>query len=222
MKKGILFGLTLQLGVLVQGYGQQVNALEVHNGNTLSVHALDNIDSIGHKADSVLVYEGSNTRVYAQQNIDSAKYVVAGNEDLPCGWGSYTGQYGSMVDSRDGNEYMTVQIGNQRWMAENLRYDVPNVYTNAVNVVDTFPASLPCRGYGRLYDWNTAMNGSGTSTTTPSGVQGLCPSGWHMPSDAEWKTLEKALGLSQTVVDSVGWRGANKRQRYKISYWLDK
>lgn len=215
MKKGILLGLTLQLGVLVQGYGQQVNALEIHNGNNLSVHALDNIDSIGHKADSLLVYEGGNTRVYAQQDIDSAKYVVADNETLPCGFGNYTGQYDYIVDSRDGNEYKTIQIGNQRWMAENLRYDVPNIYTNAVSLVDTFPTSLPCRDYGRLYDWNTLMDGSGTSSAIPSGVQGICPSGWHVPSDGEWKTLEKALGLTQAGVDSLGWRGANEGRSIK-------
>jgi len=48
--------------------------------------------------------------------------------------------------------------------------------------------------YGVLYNWHAAMAGAGSSNSTPSGVQGICPDGWHLPSDAEWTQLEGYLG----------------------------
>ncbi|MBE0663278.1 MAG: fibrobacter succinogenes major paralogous domain-containing protein [Bacteroidales bacterium] len=48
--------------------------------------------------------------------------------------------------------------------------------------------------YGRLYDWATIMNGESSSNSNPSGVQGICPSGWHLPSDAEWQQLVNCMG----------------------------
>lgn len=53
------------------------------------------------------------------------------------------------------------------------------------------------------------MNGASSSTTNPSGVQGLCPDGWHLPSNAEWKELELFIGMDPTIIDNAGWRGNN-------------
>ena len=47
--------------------------------------------------------------------------------------------------------------------------------------------------YGVLYNWTAAMNGAATSNTSPSGVQGACPADWHLPSDAEWCTMENMV-----------------------------
>ncbi len=47
--------------------------------------------------------------------------------------------------------------------------------------------------YGVLYNWAAAMAGSASSTTNPSGVRGVCPDGWHLPSEAEWQELSKYL-----------------------------
>ena len=90
----------------------------------------------------------------------------------------------TLVDSRDGNEYNTVKIGDQCWMAENLSYDTPGN--------DDFPYngdSDNLQTYGRLYDWNTIMNGANASESNPSGVQGICPNGWHIPSKEEFDVL---------------------------------
>jgi uncharacterized protein (TIGR02145 family) len=67
-------------------------------------------------------------------------------------------------------------------MAENLNYAANNskCYENDDN---------NCAKYGRLYTWNTAMNNSAFSNTDPSGVQGVCPSDWHLPSQKEYNTL---------------------------------
>ncbi len=103
--------------------------------------------------------------------------------------------YGSFIDSRNGQTYKTVVIGDQTWMAENLNYDVPN---NATDVCyDNDPAN--CAKYGRLYDWATAMNGAASSEAIPSGVQGVCPAGWHLPSRDEWVELLTAIGGSSTA-----------------------
>jgi uncharacterized protein (TIGR02145 family) len=89
--------------------------------------------------------------------------------------------YGNMVD-KAGNEYKTVEIGTQTWVAENLNYAVEGSRCYGDN-------TSMCNTYGRLYDWETAMAGSASSTNNPSEVQGVCPSGWHLPSVAEWNVL---------------------------------
>jgi len=53
-----------------------------------------------------------------------------------------------------------------------------------------------CDYYGRLYDWNTVMNGESSSNAVPSGVEGVCPVGWHVPSDAEWAILVDYVGIN--------------------------
>ena len=96
-----------------------------------------------------------------------------------------------LVDSRDDQSYNIVQIGTQLWMAENLNFDEglgSKCYEKW--------GSSDCAG-GRLYDWSTAMAGAKSSTENPSGVQGLCPVGWHIPSDEEWKELGQTVELAE-------------------------
>lgn len=117
------------------------------------------------------------------------------NNTITRNWPS---QCGTVTDY-DGNTYHTVQIGSQCWMKENLRTthysdgtaiptnsgvssDYPYWYypnNNASNMV----------AYGLLYNWPAVMNGAVTSNANPSGVQGICPEGWHVPSDNEWTQL---------------------------------
>lgn len=109
----------------------------------------------------------------------------------------------SFTDSRDGNVYNYVTIGTQIWMAENLKYlpDVvgPNTFSNTIpyyyvygyngtDVVEA-KASANYSTYGVLYNWSAAMSGAASSDLNPSGVQGICPDGWHLPSDFEWLYL---------------------------------
>ena len=114
------------------------------------------------------------------------------------------------VTDIDGNVYKTVKLGNQVWMAENLRttryadgtpiplgtessYDVAYRYypdDNSANVSD----------YGYLYNWAAVMKGSASSETNPSGVQGICPDGWHVPSNAEWTELENYVSSQSQYV----------------------
>jgi uncharacterized protein (TIGR02145 family) len=119
---------------------------------------------------------------------------------------------GTIVDI-DGNIYKIIKIGEQWWMRENMRTtryadgaDVSGVYAynNNVSFVEN---------YGRLYTWEAVMNGAVSSNANPSGVQGICPIGWHVPSDEEWKQLEMHLGITLEGAYDIGWRetgGAGK------------
>jgi len=98
---------------------------------------------------------------------------------------------GTLEDIRDGQIYNTVRIGDQWWMAENL-----NFYTAAGSWYYGDDSTAYAETYGRLYMWDTVMAGEPSSNTNPSGVQGVCPSGWHIPSDAEWAELITELGGS--------------------------
>ena len=104
------------------------------------------------------------------------------------------------VTDHEGNVYATVQIGDQCWMRENLRTthyadgtdipaggDNPSVTEPYYYDNSAYSLSLQTRGY--LYNWLAAMHGAASSSANPSGVQGICPNGWHVPSDAEWTQL---------------------------------
>lgn len=218
MKK-ILIGIAVQIGVLCGVEAQTPNILKAHGVNGTDTIALALVDSIVHSTDSMQLHLGNSMMNYALNKIDSMSYASIDVHKIPCNFGGYSGQYGSMTDSRDGNVYKTVTIANQTWMAENLRYDVPGVYTyhnsSTDNATDTLNLNNPCKSYGRLYDWKTLMNGDTSSSGNPSTAQGICPSGWHLPSEAEWKELEKVLGMSQVVVDVWGWRGTDEGTKMK-------
>jgi uncharacterized protein (TIGR02145 family) len=110
------------------------------------------------------------------------------------------------VTDYDNNTYNTVLIGNQCWMKENLRTthysdgtSIPlgssTSNTTAYYYVDDNISNVSTYGY--LYNWPAVMGNSSSSSANPSGVQGICPTGWHVPSDAEWTQLSDYVG-SQT------------------------
>ncbi len=66
------------------------------------------------------------------------------------------------------------------------------------------------------------MNGAAQSNANPSGVQGVCPTGWHLPSDSEWKELEMYLGMSQADANALDYRGTDEGGKLKesgFSHW---
>lgn len=114
------------------------------------------------------------------------------------------------VTDYDGNIYSTEQIGNQCWMKENLRTkhtsqgeSVNFLYPNQDNTLIDTSLATP---YGLLYTWTTVMNGETSSSSVPSGVHGLCPDGWHVPSDAEWMQLEIYAGMDPVVAADSEYR----------------
>ena len=104
------------------------------------------------------------------------------------------------VTDYEGNVYNTVQIGSQCWMRENLRSTkfadgtpIPTG-TDTTSLTDSYyydnsDSDIPLARRGHLYNWPAAMHGAASSSASPSGVQGICPTGWHLPSDAELTQL---------------------------------
>jgi uncharacterized protein (TIGR02145 family) len=117
--------------------------------------------------------------------------------------------FGTFTDSRNAKTYKTVTIGGKKWMTENLNYQVDSSWCHGNN-------SANCDKYGRLYQWSAAMDISASYNSSLWGGsdvkrQGVCPSGWHLPSSAEWTALVTAVGYpSGTKLKSTsGWNDYN-------------
>ena len=144
-------------------------------------------------------------------------------------------EYGILKDSRDGQEYKTVKIGEQWWMAQNLNYAYTGVPFDDGDGRYTFDSTswcyandlANCAKYGRLYTWTAAMDSVGEWSTNGKGcghnkacsvasagsttlVRGICPEGWHLPSNDEWNALFTAVGGSSTagskLKSATGWK----------------
>jgi uncharacterized protein (TIGR02145 family) len=132
------------------------------------------------------------------------------------------------VTDIDGNIYDAVQIGNQVWMAENLRTtrysDGSDILSGAAPSYTTPLRYAPASNesnvskYGYLYNWAAVMRGSSSSNNNPSGIQGVCPSGWHVPSADEWTELteyveshseywcdEVSTNIAKALASTDGW-----------------
>jgi len=125
--------------------------------------------------------------------------------------------------SYEGHDYATVQIGDQCWFAENLRTEhyangdaIPGELSNSEwsNADDTNLGAQAVYNndvsnladYGRLYNWYAVDD-----------ARGLCPSGWHVPTDGEFMTLEMELGMSESEANGIGWRGTDQGTQMKSS-----
>jgi len=120
-----------------------------------------------------------------------------------------------------GETYETVKIGNQTWMARNLNYNASGSVCYGNNTAN-------CAKYGRLYNWATAMNlpescnSNSCSSQIGAKHQGICPSGWHIPSNAEWDELIATAGGSNMagffLKATSGWNeGGNGLGLYGFS-----
>ena len=153
----------------------------------------------------------------ASKNVGDIKYgVVTGNVRYYCtanGWVNFDEwnwdiptesrlrpdiSYGTLTDSRDGQKYRTIVVGSLEWTAQNMNYaPVEGSYCYDDNADH-------CKVAGRLYDWQIA-------------VDSACPEGWHLPTQAEYKTLVDAMGGSSKVGPKLkttsgwndGWSGSD-------------
>ena len=122
--------------------------------------------------------------------------------------------------SYQGYDYATVLIGEQCWFAENLRSEdyengdaIPSnlsvsewssTTSGAVSVYNEDASSIEV--WGRLYNWYAVDD-----------PRGLCPTGWHVPTDGDWMIMEMALGMSEAEANGVGWRGTDEGTQLKAS-----
>jgi uncharacterized protein (TIGR02145 family) len=133
-------------------------------------------------------------------------------------------EYDTIIDSRDGKVYRTVKIGDQTWMAENLNYDPGQGGSDDAKYdwswcYNNDPKN--CDVAGRLYTWAAAMDSAGTWSANGKGcgygtdcsptdaVRGICPAGWHLPTNPEWEMLFTAVGGELTACkvlkSQTGW-----------------
>jgi uncharacterized protein (TIGR02145 family) len=162
---------------------------------------------------------GSFTSNIAGLSAGTVYYVRAyATNSVGTGYGSQL-RLSTSASDIDGNVYKTVVIGTQLWMQSDLKTTTLNNNTPIPNVTDnTDWKNLTSIGYcwfnnnasygstyGILYNWYNVETSM------------LCPSGWHVPSDAEFKTLEIYLGMTQSEADNSGWRGANQGTQLKFT-----
>ncbi len=172
--------------------------------------------------------EESSSSVVLSSSSSSAVIPSSSSVSSPMSWsGGGAGAIGSITDSRDGQSYKTVTIGTQMWMAQNLNYETANSYCYN-------DSTKYCEKYGRLYTWAAAMDSAGSWSANGKGcgdaktctstypVRGVCPTGWHLPTKAEFETLFTAVGGSSTAGTKLkltsGWTNSgNGSDAYSFS-----
>lgn len=137
--------------------------------------------------------------------------------------------YAEDVMDIDGNVYKSVKIGDQVWMAENFKVthypdgrEIPLVTDTAAwakleNNDDaySFYDNSTSSNYGAFYTWAAAINKTYSSSAVSSGVQGVCPNGWHIPSSAEWIEMRTFLAndgnleTMSSALKSYDWNGTD-------------
>ena len=105
----------------------------------------------------------------------------------------------------DDQVYSTVKIGDQCWFAENLNYET----TEGSWCYDDDKEN--CDRYGRVYHFATAMRGEGGDK-----IQGVCPDRWYIPTDDDYKELERELGMGRVSSHNTGWRGLEENVGDKL------
>jgi len=128
-------------------------------------------------------------------------------------------EHGTVKDV-DGNVYQTVKIGNQWWMAEDLRVtkyrDSSFISLVAGPPADTTWKHLTHGAYCNNVDVGAHLIGRFYNYYAVSDPRGIAPAGWHIPTDAEWKQLEQHLGMSAASADGTGWRGTHEAEKLKV------
>jgi uncharacterized protein (TIGR02145 family) len=133
-------------------------------------------------------------------------------------YGNEEKTYGKLEDNRDGQIYLTIDIGDQTVMAENLDF-VYKVWNEGVGDSVQFGSfkwpDVDRELFGRYYSWAAAMDsaaiftddavgcGSGVTCTAATPARGICPEGWHVPAKEEWETLYDAAGGTPSAIQAV-------------------
>ncbi|MCL4102698.1 fibrobacter succinogenes major paralogous domain-containing protein [Fibrobacter sp. HC4] len=176
---------------------------------------------------------GSSSSVASSSTSSSSVIQSSSSEGTSIKDGSkYDASANTLTDLRDNQVYKTVTIGSQTWMAENLNYETGNswCYENKAS---------NCDKYGRLYTWSAVMDsaaqfsvnagtrcGYGKTCTPNSPHRGICPEGWHVPTNEEYSTLYTYIGGSSTagslLKSTSGWgdyygKSGNGTDKYGFS-----
>lgn len=159
-------------------------------------------NSLSSEGDELAEQSSSSSEVYFEMSsseVSSSSVTMA----IPCKTETEDNcEYGSLYDPRDGRTYKTVKIGDQWWMAENIRLDTN--YTDADSCYSK-GALYDCAKYGKLYEWSV------TNTQSKNYVNAtrVCPAGWILPTSNDWKILLAAIGgeenAGKLLKSTSGW-----------------
>jgi len=140
----------------------------------------------------------------------------------------------NLVYDIDGNSYNIVTLGEQKWMAKNLK---TTRYTDGTKIPIISNAEWQAIGdtgkawcyydyvsdyfeiYGALYNWNTAMNGATSSSADSGYVQGICPKGWHIPTYFEWLSLQSYLIQNGYNYDETSQENKIAKSMASTQWW---
>jgi uncharacterized protein (TIGR02145 family) len=176
---------TVDITVLVEGKGRTETAIVIDGKEKVIQHSGSNINYLW--------------RTYMEDTEDHTIRVTCADRKGATASDVIkvkivTGDGVTFTDPRDIQEYYIVEIGSQTWFAQDLKYN-----TNDTGSFENYGAEGDYLGI--LYNWNSAST--------------ACPSGWHLPSDDEWKALEKYIGMSDSEADKTGWRGTSEGKELK-------
>lgn len=221
----LFFVINAQIGINDSGSNPHSSAiLDINSNNKgLLVPRMNQIEIelISNPANGLIVFNTTNNKFYAYiQSSNEWKEINYGEGTIP---GPWDGSCGDSI-TYGGETYGSLQIGSQCWMSKNLNIGIRiNINQNQTdnNIIEKYcydDDTLNCITYGGLYQWPELMQ-----YVEITGSQGLCPVGWHIPTDEEYKTLEIYFGMSQTQADSEGWRGNNEGSKLAgtETLWID-
>lgn len=180
--------------------------LDVNGGDNFSEMGTTEMVSVPYA-----LYAGS---IYVHYSNDTL-YIGDQSVYLPSGSGN-GGPAGDQVVDYNGNVYGTVTIGSQTWLAENLRSTHYSDGTAISGVYNYNNEEALSNAYGKLYTWQAAMRNATPSTGSPSGIQGACPTGWHLPSISEFEKLRDFVGSHYGVGGGLIGR---KIKESGTTYW---
>ncbi|WP_407447648.1 fibrobacter succinogenes major paralogous domain-containing protein [Fibrobacter sp.] len=189
----------------------------------------DSSDSKGNPSSA-----GTSTKSSGSEGVEgSSASVPSGSSDASV----YDADKNTLKDLRDGQVYKTTTIDipsknySEVWMAENLNYETDNSWCGG----GSGTTEGNCETYGRLYTWAAAMDSVGEWSTSGKGcgygktcsvasegsatlVRGVCPKGWHLPSQSEWEALIVAVDGSITEYTSSNTAGSKLKS---VTVWYD-
>ena len=223
-----------QLQIALELYYQDNNTYPttLTSGETLSSNSVTYMETIpyppatldGDCSTSSYIYSTSNNNTYYNINFCLSNNVgsLPSGEVIasPRGLGEWTcGEY--LLDTRDYQSYTTIQLGNQCWMSENL--NVGEVIANTANQSDNSiiekycyeNSESYCDIYGGLYQWDETVQYEYEEVN----IKGICPDGWHVPSDAEWTSFSGIIN-SNPNYRCEGLNNAIAKAISSSNYWI--
>jgi len=218
------YTLAAQVAVNTDGSNPDATAMldvkSIDKGMLMPRMTQTQLETIASPANGLIVYNTDDCKFYAYRDcsnnwIQIADGVATITPTFLCG--------STFVDSRDGKSYTSVQIGTQCWMAENLNIGtIVNGENNQTNngIIEKYcfeDNEDNCNVFGGLYQWDEMMQ-----YLTTEGTQGICPAGWHLPTDSEWCTLENYVDTGTISCSTTGDRGTDVGGNLKetgTSHW---